>query len=291
MIVMSLENCPLALRGDLTKWLLEISPGVYVGQISARVRDNLWKRVCDECQNGRATMVYSARNEQHLEFRVHNAPWEPIDFDGVRLMLHPNASYVRDSGKRRSGFSDASNWDSTRRSTRNQSNSIPSTYVVLDIETTGTDIDKDEIVEICALKIEHGIESDCLCSFVRGARFLPKHVEKLTGITIQDLEEGKELADLLDQLLDFIEDYPLVMHNAPFDMRLLENALEECGFDELENQSVDTLAMARRRLPKAPSYRLGDLCDSLGIEHVGLHRARPDCIATNLLFKALMRMQ
>ena len=64
MVVITLEKCPLALRGDLTKWLQEISLGVYVGQVSARVRDKLWQRVCEESKNGRATMVYSARNEQ-----------------------------------------------------------------------------------------------------------------------------------------------------------------------------------------------------------------------------------
>lgn len=58
MIVVVLEKCPLALRGDLTKWLQEISLGVYVGRVSARVRDELWNRICKECKTGRATMVF-----------------------------------------------------------------------------------------------------------------------------------------------------------------------------------------------------------------------------------------
>lgn len=45
MIVLTLTDCPIALRGDLTKWLLEINTGVYVGRVSARVRDYLWERV------------------------------------------------------------------------------------------------------------------------------------------------------------------------------------------------------------------------------------------------------
>lgn len=82
MVVVVLEKCPLSLRGDLSKWLQEISPGVYAGHVSARVRDKLWERVCEEAKSGRATMVFSARNEQHMDFRVHNTLWEPIDFDG-----------------------------------------------------------------------------------------------------------------------------------------------------------------------------------------------------------------
>lgn len=95
MVVITLEKCPLALRGDLTKWLQEISLGVYVGQVSARVRDRLWQRVCEESKSGRATMVYSARNEQHLNFRVHNTSWEPIEYDGLKLMMRPSPARTK----------------------------------------------------------------------------------------------------------------------------------------------------------------------------------------------------
>ena len=72
MIVVTLTDCPPRLRGDLSKWLLEINTGVYVGQLNKRVREELWKRICDNLPRGRATMVYSANNEQGMEFRVHN---------------------------------------------------------------------------------------------------------------------------------------------------------------------------------------------------------------------------
>lgn len=72
MVVVTLTDCPPKLRGDLTKWLLEINTGVYVGKINARVREELWKRICDNIKSGRATMVFSAKNEQGLSFYVHN---------------------------------------------------------------------------------------------------------------------------------------------------------------------------------------------------------------------------
>ena len=62
MIVITLTDCPISLRGDLTKWLLEINTGVFVGRVSARVRDNLWDRVVKNVKNGRATLVYSTNN-------------------------------------------------------------------------------------------------------------------------------------------------------------------------------------------------------------------------------------
>lgn len=91
MIVVVLSACPVGLRGDLTRWLLEISAGVFVGKVSARVREHLWNRITTTCSDGSALMVYSADNEQRLEFKVHRHPWEPVDFEGVKLMMRPSA--------------------------------------------------------------------------------------------------------------------------------------------------------------------------------------------------------
>lgn len=115
MVVISLTECPASLRGDLTKWLLEINPGVYVGRVSARVRDNLWKRVRDAIKSGKATMVYTARNEQHLDFRIHNAEWEPIDFDGIKLLLRPSPSRVKNLGGLRLGYSNAGKYRAAKK--------------------------------------------------------------------------------------------------------------------------------------------------------------------------------
>ena len=70
MVVVTLTDCPPKLRGDLTKWLMEINTGVYVGKVSARIREMLWTRICENLSRGRATMVYSTNNEQGMEFCV-----------------------------------------------------------------------------------------------------------------------------------------------------------------------------------------------------------------------------
>ncbi|MDO4564485.1 MAG: type I-E CRISPR-associated endoribonuclease Cas2e [Clostridia bacterium] len=116
MIVLSLTNCPQALRGDLTRWLLEISTGVYVGNISSRVRDELWRRITANVKSGRVVMVFSAKNEQRMDFRVHNSSWEPIDFDGLKLMLRPSEKRLQskreqqelNAGAPKHGYSKAS---------------------------------------------------------------------------------------------------------------------------------------------------------------------------------------
>ncbi|MHA7134705.1 type I-E CRISPR-associated endoribonuclease Cas2e [Oerskovia turbata] len=91
MIVVVLSVCPEKLRGELTRWLLEISAGVYVGHVPARVRDRLWLRIVEDVSRGRALMVHTARNEQGMTFRVHNHSWEPVDHEGLTLMRRHTA--------------------------------------------------------------------------------------------------------------------------------------------------------------------------------------------------------
>lgn len=89
MIVLVLTGAPAGLRGELTRWLMEVAPGVFVGNVGARVRDQLWELVADQLVNGRALLVMQARNEQRLALRTLGHDWNPTDFEGVTLMVRP----------------------------------------------------------------------------------------------------------------------------------------------------------------------------------------------------------
>ena len=110
-MVIVVAACPIGLRGHLTRWLLEISAGVFVGRVSTRVRDLLWQRTVEMVKTGRAIMVFSANNEQGLAFKVHKSEWVPIDVEGVTLMLRPNEGGAPPddaSAERTHGWSSAS---------------------------------------------------------------------------------------------------------------------------------------------------------------------------------------
>ncbi|MGI6142166.1 MAG: type I-E CRISPR-associated endoribonuclease Cas2e [Caldicoprobacterales bacterium] len=132
MIVLILTDCPPALRGDLTKWLQEVNTNVYVGRVNARVRDQIWKRVLENAKSGRATMVYRANNEQRMDFRVHNTSWEPIDFDGLKLMLRPSPARIQKLSEKRLGFSKAAKKRKARHFSKRKrkSSSFPKTYMI-----------------------------------------------------------------------------------------------------------------------------------------------------------------
>lgn len=108
MMVLVLSACPVGLRGDLTKWLYEISAGVFVGTVSARVRQELWIRVTSTAGSGRAILIWSAPGEQRMQFDVHSHHWETVDLDGLTLMRRPAAgSLAKTSDGLRKGWSKA----------------------------------------------------------------------------------------------------------------------------------------------------------------------------------------
>ena len=105
MTVIVVAACPVGLRGHLTRWLMEISPGVFIGTITARVRALVWERVTEMAKTGRAIMVFAADNEQGLDFAVHGHDWMPVDYEGLHLILRLNTDTSRPNQK--TGWSNA----------------------------------------------------------------------------------------------------------------------------------------------------------------------------------------
>ena len=91
MVVLVLSACPAGLRGHITRWLLEIGPGVFVGVLTARVRDLLWDRVVELARDGRAIMVYSARGEQRLACGGQRPHWAVGALARLLLVRRPSA--------------------------------------------------------------------------------------------------------------------------------------------------------------------------------------------------------
>lgn len=89
MIVIVTIGVPAGLRGDITRWLAELSPGVYVGKLRRRVRDELWERIREGAGTGGALLIAPAANEQGYEVVTHNYRWERVDFDGVSFLRRP----------------------------------------------------------------------------------------------------------------------------------------------------------------------------------------------------------
>jgi CRISPR-associated protein Cas2 len=90
MVVMILERVSPSLRGELTRWLLEPRAGVFVGTVSALVRDKIWELVCQRGGNGGGMLVYTSDNEQGFALRLWGNTSRLVrDFEGLSLVTAP----------------------------------------------------------------------------------------------------------------------------------------------------------------------------------------------------------
>lgn len=287
MIVVTVTDCPPRLRGDLSKWLLEINTGVYVGQLNPRVREELWKRICKHLPRGRATMVYSANNEQRMSFHVHNTTWQPADYEGITLMRRPLAAPLPEGEKPPLSKSAIIQMDRSRQSAK-QRRAKQDGYVVIDVETTGLDCDKSEILELGAIRvIDHEI-TDTFSALVWPEQPIPSEITALTGITQDAVSvQGAALQPLLEQFWTFVGQSLVIGHNLDFDLAFLKKASVRFGLS-LPNVPIrDTRKLARRKLRDLADYRLSTLAAYFGVEYAQQHRALPDCIATFRVYEKL----
>lgn len=86
MVVMVVERVLPSVRGELTRWMLEVHPGVFVGKVPASVREKLWELVCRKLRAGAAAMVHPADCEQGFTLRTWGrSSRRVVDFDGLLL--------------------------------------------------------------------------------------------------------------------------------------------------------------------------------------------------------------
>lgn len=92
MVVILLERVPVGLRGELTRWMLEPKAGVFVGRLSAMVRDRLWEHACGSARGGAAMMIYTTDTEQGYAIRFWGMSQRMVvDFEGLSLIKIPSA--------------------------------------------------------------------------------------------------------------------------------------------------------------------------------------------------------
>ena len=140
--------------------------------------------------------------------------------------------------------------------------------IVFDTETTGLDpAGGDRIVEIgCIEMINRAETGRHFHAYFNPDRPMPAGAEAVHGLSDIFLSDKPRFAERVEELLDFIEDSPLVAHNAGFDFGFLNNELGLCGRQVVcMSRMVDTLALARSRHPGA-KHSLDALCTRFGVD-------------------------
>lgn len=232
------------MRGDLTKWCQEIQVGVYVGNVNARIRSLLWKRINDNIGNGEATLVYNTNNELGYTFLTTRKDKKVIDVDGIPLMM---SLYMRSSNKSQTKFSNAYHHHQARIHQK-QIEVKEKDFVAVDLETTGLNPTKDQIISIGAVKQLRG-EISTFYSLVKlePQEKLPINISKLTGLKTKMLiNYGSDLKDVLENFRTFIGKLPLVGFNFEFDEQFLRIATIKSQIAQIDNNFFDLLLIVKK---------------------------------------------
>ncbi|WP_422773973.1 DEDD exonuclease domain-containing protein [Plantactinospora sp. WMMC1484] len=156
------------------------------------------------------------------------------------------------------------------------------TFVVLDLETTGGAPDGGGITEIGAVKVCGGEELGVLGTLVNPGEPIPPFITVLTGITQAMLLPAPPIEEVLPSVLEFLRGAVLVAHNAPYDVGFLKAACARHGYTWPNPRVLDTAALARRVLTRdeVPNRKLGTLAAYFRTPHQPTHRALADARAT-----------
>ena len=150
-------------------------------------------------------------------------------------------------------------------------------FVVVDVETTGTNPEMADLVEVAAVRVKGGKVTDRWSTFVNPGR--PIFGNQMHGIADKDVKGAPTPAEAAKKALDFVGDATIVGHSVGFDIAFLEAALGDGTRIEM-GRYLDTLTLARDGYPDLPSYTLGELSKFFGIQLQQAHRALPDAEAT-----------
>ncbi len=177
-----------------------------------------------------------------------------------------------------------------------------SRFVAIDLETTGLDYRREEIIEFGAVRFDYGEPAEGISFLIKPGRAIPEYITRLTGITNSMVKSAPPFSGVLPQVKAFLGDLPLVAHNVGFDMPFLEyharkSESDLSGWERrpgpytcFSNLQFDTVPLARLFLHFLPSFSLDGLVEFFEIEREEGHRARPDAQAAGQLFVELIKI-
>ncbi len=165
---------------------------------------------------------------------------------------------------------------------------LPDTFIIFDLETTGLNADRDEIIEIAAIRYKKGTNKhDTIQALVKTSKAIPQEITDLTGITQTMINnEGEPLKEVLAEFAAFIGNRRLVTFNDEFDMAFLQAAAKKCEMEQFNNPVSCALKMARRAWPKRKSFKLDNLASDGQFKKDAAHRALEDARRTLIVYAA-----
>ena len=151
--------------------------------------------------------------------------------------------------------------------------------VVIDVETTGLDYTKEKIIEFAGVKLVNGKIKEKFETLINPHQHIRKSSQAIHGISEEDLESAPEEEEIYPKIFEFIEDAPIVAHNAIFDFSFLNRTSKRLYDKPIENNYIDTQMMFKEVYPQYESCGLDSLVSVFQGTNEKRHRAMGDAMA------------
>lgn len=180
------------------------------------------------------------------------------------------------------------NFGKTRRFKGSSVNRHVDNYSIVDLETTGVNVNSADIIEISALKIRDNKVVGEYSTLINPQCYIPAEATAVNHITNEMVKGAPLLVDVIDEFLEFVgEDIILGYNNASFDMNLIYDSVQNLRKKAFGNAYIDMLYAVRRSLPELENAKLETVSKYYGLDVVGEHRALKDCYLTKACYDKL----
>ena len=161
-------------------------------------------------------------------------------------------------------------------------------FVVFDLETTGTNTDADDIIEIGAVKLEEGRITEFYNTLIDPNRHIPEGASAVNHIYDDDVKNAPYIEDVLEYFIEYCRGYKLIAHNGNgFDFKIIKRCCDNAGI-AFNNELIDSLTEARRILKHLRHHSLNALRNHYHIVNHTAHRAYDHAEATAKVFVKMM---
>jgi DNA polymerase-3 subunit epsilon len=160
-------------------------------------------------------------------------------------------------------------------------------FTIIDIETTGNSSGNGKITEIAIYQHNGQNITDSFSTLINPEIDIPYFITKLTGINNEMVKNAPKFYEVARKIVELTAGRTFIAHNVHFDYSFVKEEFKRLGYN-FNRKTLCTVQLSRKLLPGHKSYSLGRLCDDLGIEINGRHRAAGDAYATVKLFEILL---
>ena len=149
-------------------------------------------------------------------------------------------------------------------------------FIAFDFETTGLQVETDRAIEVAAIMFKDGKPAEKFVTLINPQIPISDLIADITGITNEMVAEAPLEKEIIDDLFEFLGDYPIVAHNTPFDLSFLRAMAERHNKEFIERKCYDTLTLSRAFLFFQPTHNLSAVSEYFNLSSEGAHRAEKD---------------